>query len=108
MAEPAPQSNVETDEQQVTAEESGDIDSLLPTENLIAKESVARRLAKRQQQDAKNKKRDWAHEINANEPFENFHELVPEMAHDVSAISFGEFPDRDVDNPRFTVPFRVG
>ncbi|CAM0142365.1 unnamed protein product [Umbelopsis sp. WA50703] len=82
MAEPAPQSNVETDEQQVTAEESGDIDSLLPTENLIAKESVARRLAKRQQQDARNKKRDWAHEINANEPFENFHELVPEMAHD--------------------------
>ncbi|KAG1246338.1 hypothetical protein G6F68_014685 [Rhizopus microsporus] len=26
------------------------------------------------------KRRDWAHEINVNEPFENFHDLVPEMA----------------------------
>lgn len=107
MEEPETESSVDNTEQQT--EESGEIDSLLPTDNLIAKESVARRLAKKQQQDARSKKRDWAHEINANEPFENFHELVPEMAHDVSAISFGEtLEETYIDNPRFTVPIRAG
>lgn len=26
------------------------------------------------------KRREWAHEINVNEPFDNFYDLVPEMA----------------------------
>lgn len=32
------------------------------------------------------KRRDWAHEINVNQPFDNFHELVPEMAQQVNHI----------------------
>ncbi|KAI8584384.1 hypothetical protein K450DRAFT_219603 [Umbelopsis ramanniana AG] len=59
-----------------------DIDDLLPKENLVAKESVAQRLAKKEQGDASHKKREWAHEINVNEPFDDFHERVPEMAHE--------------------------
>lgn len=30
------------------------------------------------------KRRDWAHEINVNQPFDNFHEMVPELAQHVS------------------------
>lgn len=30
------------------------------------------------------KRRDWAHEINVNQPFDNFHEMVPELAQYVS------------------------
>ncbi|KAH8550493.1 NUC185 domain-containing protein [Umbelopsis sp. PMI_123] len=59
-----------------------EIDKLLPNENLVAKESVAQRLAKKEHGDASHKKREWAHEINVNEPFDDFHEVVPEMAHE--------------------------
>jgi antiviral helicase SKI2 len=53
---------------------------------LIGKESVAQRLAKKDQGDAAHKKREWAHEINVNEPFDDFHEVVPEMAHEVPQL----------------------
>ncbi|TFK26711.1 translation repressor [Coprinopsis marcescibilis] len=56
---------------------SNDIDSLLPISrsNLVPKASVRSKKPRAIQ------KRDWAHAIDVNAPFTNFHELVPDMAH---------------------------
>ncbi|KAI7863702.1 NUC185 domain-containing protein [Spinellus fusiger] len=65
---------------ETTADSQGDeVDSLLPdqvfalpTDILPKKLKLANDIHKR---------REWAHEINVNQSFDNFHELVPEMAH---------------------------
>ncbi|KAJ2923033.1 hypothetical protein H1R20_g14061, partial [Candolleomyces eurysporus] len=53
-----------------------EIDDLLPTSNLQPTSRPARRGRKTAVQ-----KKDWAHVIDVNAPFNNFHELVPDMAH---------------------------
>ncbi|KAG1466814.1 hypothetical protein G6F46_001870 [Rhizopus delemar] len=54
-----------------------EVDDLLPATLPPQKDLVPKKLISTN--DAL-KRRDWAHEINVNEPFENFHDLVPEMA----------------------------
>ncbi|CAO3643994.1 unnamed protein product [Cunninghamella blakesleeana] len=62
-----------------TSRENEDVDSLLPIDSIqhLPENQFPRKL-----KPANNihKRRDWAHEINVNQPFDNFHELVPEMA----------------------------
>ncbi|KAI9264753.1 NUC185 domain-containing protein [Sporodiniella umbellata] len=53
------------------------IDELLPTSLPPQKEHVPKKMISTNES---LKRREWAHEINVNEPFDNFHELVPEMA----------------------------
>ncbi|ORX54475.1 antiviral helicase [Hesseltinella vesiculosa] len=59
-----------------TADEPQDVDALLPTQ--LPTETVAPKKLKSVKD--LHKRRDWAHEINVNEPFDNFYEVVPEMA----------------------------
>ncbi|KAI8878004.1 antiviral helicase [Backusella circina FSU 941] len=63
-------------EEIVSSESNQDIDALLPThiapQKDLSKKTVSTNEAL--------KRREWAHEINVNEPFDNFYDLVPEMA----------------------------
>ncbi|KAI8971231.1 NUC185 domain-containing protein [Pilobolus umbonatus] len=54
-----------------------DVDQLLPTSLIPQKKFVA---TNNPSIDDIHKRREWAHEINVNEPFDNFYDLVPEMA----------------------------
>ncbi|KAI8070677.1 NUC185 domain-containing protein [Gongronella butleri] len=57
-------------------DEPQDVDALLPTQ--LQTEPMAPKKLK-SVKDIQGR-RDWAHEINVNEPFDNFYEMVPEMA----------------------------
>lgn len=57
------------------------MDSLLPVQN---PKPLAETIPKLKPVNEAHKRREWAHEINVNQPFDNFHELVPEMAMQVS------------------------
>ncbi|KAJ4485612.1 antiviral helicase [Lentinula aciculospora] len=65
------------EEPQATLNESAEIDDLLPTSrsNLNPVKSLKR------PKNPNLQKRDWAHVIDVRTPFSNFHELVPDMAH---------------------------
>ncbi|KAG0168825.1 hypothetical protein DFQ28_000374 [Apophysomyces sp. BC1034] len=66
-----------TDKVQET--EQQEVDSLLPTHAPpVQKDIIQRKLKSAQEVHGR---REWAHEINVNQPFDDFHELVPEMAH---------------------------
>lgn len=54
-----------------------EVDELFPASLPPQKELVPKKLTAASEA---LKRREWAHEINVNEPFENFHDLVPEMA----------------------------
>ncbi|KAI8368205.1 NUC185 domain-containing protein [Radiomyces spectabilis] len=62
-----------------TAAKEQDIDALLPAQDIPPPhaESAPKKLRSVKQA---YKRREWAHEINVNQPFDDFHELVPEMA----------------------------
>ncbi|CAO3616518.1 unnamed protein product [Mucor hiemalis] len=65
----------------VSEEETKDhqeVDELLPTTLPPQKDLVSKKLASSANEALK--RREWAHEINVNEPFDNFYDLVPEMA----------------------------
>ncbi|KAI8093373.1 NUC185 domain-containing protein [Halteromyces radiatus] len=67
-----------------TEKESGssdvqDVDSLLPAQIPQAQPTTVLSKKLKSVNEA-HKRRDWAHEINVNQPFDNFHEMVPEMA----------------------------
>jgi antiviral helicase SKI2 len=77
----------------VSSETNQDIDALLPThiapQKDLSKKTVSTNEAL--------KRREWAHEINVNEPFDNFYDLVPEMAMQVrkkSSITEGILTSR--------------
>lgn len=53
------------------------MDAFLPTTLPPQKDLVPKKLATTNEA---LKRREWAHEINVNEPFDNFYDLVPEMA----------------------------
>ncbi|KAI8380104.1 NUC185 domain-containing protein [Blakeslea trispora] len=55
-----------------------EVDELLPT-TLPPQKDLSHKKLTTNNNDAV-KRREWAHEINVNEPFDNFYELVPEMA----------------------------
>ncbi|KAG2212575.1 hypothetical protein INT47_000551 [Mucor saturninus] len=57
--------------------ESEEVDAFLPTTLPPQKDLVPKKLATANEA---LKRREWAHEINVNEPFDNFYDLVPEMA----------------------------
>ncbi|KAI8992195.1 NUC185 domain-containing protein [Mycotypha africana] len=61
-----------------TAAKDEELDSLLPTALPPQKELTSKKLTKTANENIK--RREWAHEINVNEPFDNFHDLVSEMA----------------------------
>ncbi|KAI8079697.1 NUC185 domain-containing protein [Gilbertella persicaria] len=79
--EPIDQAVTELAAEQETkeAEDSQEVDELLPATLPPAPKDLAH---KKLTTDAKEalKRREWAHEINVNEPFDNFYDLVPEMA----------------------------
>ncbi|KAI5454433.1 Antiviral helicase ski2 [Naganishia albida] len=54
-------------------EDRSEIDDLLPISRLPAPPTTRRRRGP--------PKREWAHVVDVNQPMENFHEMVPEMAH---------------------------
>ncbi|KAH9920208.1 antiviral helicase [Epithele typhae] len=58
---------------------TSEIDELLPTSR---SQLNPVRTTRRQLRRANVQKRDWAHEVDINKPMTNFHELVPEMAHE--------------------------
>lgn len=58
------------------------MDELLPTTLPPQKDLAPKKLTTAANEALK--RREWAHEINVNEPFDNFHDLVPEMAMQVS------------------------
>ncbi|KAG2022761.1 translation repressor [Coprinopsis cinerea AmutBmut pab1-1] len=60
-----------------TFSQTNEIDSLLP----VSRSNLLPKGAPRRAKKALAQKRDWAHIINVNTPFNNFHELVPDMAH---------------------------
>ncbi|KAL0077067.1 NUC185 domain-containing protein [Phycomyces blakesleeanus] len=61
------------------SKEKEEIDSLLPVHPSIVHTEGTQK--KPRMVNEAHKRREWAHEINVNQPFDNFHELVPEMAH---------------------------
>ncbi|CEP13155.1 hypothetical protein [Parasitella parasitica] len=67
---------VEDDESQGAQQE---VDDLLPSTLPPQKDLVPKKLAT-STNEALKRRREWAHEINVNEPFDNFYDLVPEMA----------------------------
>ncbi|KAI9307273.1 NUC185 domain-containing protein [Cunninghamella echinulata] len=62
-----------------TSQDNKDVDSLLPT-NIIQNQMENQAPRKLKPVSDAHKRREWAHEINVNQPFDNFHDLVPEMA----------------------------
>ncbi|TFK94989.1 antiviral helicase [Polyporus arcularius HHB13444] len=58
---------------------TADIDELLPTSRSHLNPVAS---ARRQLRRVNVQKRDWAHEVDVNKEMTNFHELVPEMAHE--------------------------
>ncbi|CAO3595288.1 unnamed protein product [Absidia cylindrospora] len=56
-----------------------DVDLLLPIQAPPAQPEDALSKKLKSFNDS-HKRRDWAHEINVNQPFDNFHEMVPELA----------------------------
>lgn len=54
------------------------MDELLPTTLPPQKDLASKKLNLSANEALK--RREWAHEINVNEPFDNFYDLVPEMA----------------------------
>ncbi|KAI8148032.1 NUC185 domain-containing protein [Fennellomyces sp. T-0311] len=67
--------------QEPTAQASSEVeevDTLLP-QQLVPPPTVES-VPKIKTVNEAHRRREWAHEINVNEPFDNFHELVPEMA----------------------------
>ncbi|KAF7727737.1 hypothetical protein EC973_007196 [Apophysomyces ossiformis] len=62
----------------ISAIEQQEVDSLLPVHIPPAHKDVPRKLKVTPDVHGR---REWAHEINVNQPFDDFHELVPEMAH---------------------------
>ncbi|KAG1176306.1 hypothetical protein G6F70_005554 [Rhizopus microsporus] len=74
VEEPVPTTKVEETSDVVGPQE---VDELFPTSLPPQKELVPKKLTTASEA---LKRREWAHEINVNEPFENFHDLVPEMA----------------------------
>jgi antiviral helicase SKI2 len=65
--------------------ESDELDSLLPTSLPPQKDLAPKKLTQTVNESVK--RREWAHEINVNEPFDNFYDLVPEMAMQVSPLN---------------------
>lgn len=63
----------------VTGEEQ-EVDSLLP----VQRPKVEPSMPKLKTVNEAHRRREWAHEINVNQPFDNFHDLVPEMAQQVT------------------------
>ncbi|KAI7903508.1 NUC185 domain-containing protein [Cokeromyces recurvatus] len=55
-----------------------EVDELLPANILPQKDLIPKKLNKMPHEAIK--RVEWAHEINVNEPFDNFYDLVPEMA----------------------------
>ena len=55
-----------------------EVDELLPTTLPPQKDLSHKKLTTNTNDTVK--RREWAHEINVNEPFDNFYDLVPEMA----------------------------
>ncbi|KAG9073990.1 hypothetical protein FRC06_011008, partial [Ceratobasidium sp. 370] len=55
---------------------SDEVDDFLSSTDVLGTKAVPRRRAA-----APVAKRDWAHVVNVDKPFNNFHELVPDMAH---------------------------
>ncbi|CEG64789.1 Putative Dead deah box rna helicase [Rhizopus microsporus] len=74
VEEPVPTTKVEENPDVAGPQE---VDELFPTSLPPQKELVTKKLTTASEA---LKRREWAHEINVNEPFENFHDLVPEMA----------------------------
>ncbi|CEG77532.1 hypothetical protein RMATCC62417_12266 [Rhizopus microsporus] len=70
-----------------------EVDELFPTSLPPQKELVPKKLTTANEA---LKRREWAHEINVNEPFENFHDLVPEMA--MQLVSFFRMETKKVRN----------
>lgn len=60
------------------AADSDELDSLLPAALPPQKDLAPKKLTQTTNEAVK--RREWAHEINVNEPFDNFYDLVPEMA----------------------------
>lgn len=58
--------------------DTDELDSLLPASLPPQKDLVPKKLTQTNNDTVK--RREWAHEINVNEPFDNFYDLVPEMA----------------------------
>ncbi|KAG6811569.1 hypothetical protein H0H92_006818 [Tricholoma furcatifolium] len=69
--------NIEVERGELPPNGVNEIDQLLPTSTTHLKPVKPQRRLKR----AAIQKRDWAHVIDVNTPFPNFHELVPQMAH---------------------------
>jgi antiviral helicase SKI2 len=73
----------EEEEQVVPSEANQDIDALLPT-HIAPQKDLSKKIISTNEA---LKRREWAHEINVNEPFDNFYDLVPEMAMQVNRKS---------------------
>lgn len=61
------------------------MDELLPTTVPPQKDLASKKLNLSTNEALK--RREWAHEINVNEPFDNFYDLVPEMALQVKELN---------------------
>lgn len=68
----------------VDAAEKEEVDELLPQQ---APRPAVESMPKLKTVNETHRRREWAHEINVNQPFDNFHDLVPEMAKEVMWIN---------------------
>ncbi|CDH60942.1 antiviral helicase [Lichtheimia corymbifera JMRC:FSU:9682] len=66
---------------QQDAAEKEEVDELLPQQ---APRPAVESMPKLKTVNETHRRREWAHEINVNQPFDNFHDLVPEMAKEFS------------------------
>lgn len=64
----------------IDAAEKEEVDELLPQQ---APRPAVESMPKLKTVNETHRRREWAHEINVNQPFDNFHDLVPEMAKEV-------------------------
>ena len=64
----------------VDVAEKEEVDELLPQQ---APRPTVESMPKLKTVNETHRRREWAHEINVNQPFDNFHDLVPEMAKEV-------------------------
>ncbi|KAI9494833.1 NUC185 domain-containing protein [Zychaea mexicana] len=68
----------ESTQQEASSEDKQEVDALLPQQ--LIPPLVSDAVPKLKTVNEAHRRREWAHEINVNQPFDNFHELVPEMA----------------------------